>query len=77
MRFLLGFIFGAAASRCYWNNRDEFHDQMRRRRLHFREESTESPNEKKYELENEDYRVIFNMMQKNPQKAKIEELNMN
>ncbi len=75
MRFLLGFIFGAAASNFYWN-RDAC-EHRRRSRLQFREEVTGSPNEKSYLLESEEYKLIFNLLQKNPPKPKSEEFKSN
>lgn len=74
MGFFLGFIFGAAAGTYYWNREacEQACEKWNRRRFKYWEESSKGPNEKSYQLENEDYKVIFNLIQKNPPKPKSE-----
>ena len=67
-RFLVGLLFGAAASYVYLNNHSVDYD--RRPRYTFREEFKELPEKKNYLLESEDYKVIFDLIKKNPPGAK-------
>ena len=72
MGFIFGFIVGAAASSFYWNR--DCCEHMARRRFHFREENADTPGVKNYQLESEDYKLIFNLIKKNAPKTKTEEI---
>ena len=70
-------MFGVAASYLYWNADESKENSRRTTRLQFKEEKPESTGGKNYQLESEDYKIIFDLIQKNPPKTGGEETKKN
>lgn len=75
MGFFFGFFCGAAAGTYYWNKElvervyDNYFKSYFNKNFKVWEQTYNSPNEKTYQLENEDYKIVFNIIQKHPPKS--------
>lgn len=69
MKFILGFIFGAAVSSFYHNSE---YREAARRKFHFKTHQYETPEGKKIAFESEEYKLLFDILEKNPPKSKTE-----